>query len=197
MPRYAYFLLIIFTSLSASRCKSLSSSNPVVEISTKYGIIGVEIYIDKAPVTANNFLEYIKRNMYDRACFYRVVKPDNQPDNEIKIEVIQAGLGFVDSLPGLAPIEHESTLKTGIKHKNGTISMARLEPGTASSEFFICIDDQPELDYGGKRNPDGQGFAAFGKVIQGMGVVRRIQRLPDTNQMLNSPVIISAIKIIR
>jgi len=113
---------------------------------------------------------------------------DNQPNNFIKIEVIQGGLGFDESPLSLSPIVHESTDKTGILHKDGVISMARVEPGSASSEFFICIGDQPELDFGGKRNPDGQGFAAFGKVIKGMDVVRKIQSQPDQKQMLIKPV---------
>ena len=84
----------------------------------------------------------------------------------------------------LQPIKHETTNITGLSHKNGTISMARLDPGTASSEFFICINEQPELDYGGKRNPDGQGFAAFGQVIKGMHIVKNIQKLDSKNQIL-------------
>ena len=72
--------------------------------------------------------------------------------------------------------------------------MARLEPGTASSEIFICINDQPELDFGGKRNPDRQGFADFGKVISGMDVVRKIQLLPETNQILDKVVKVNSIQ---
>jgi peptidyl-prolyl cis-trans isomerase A (cyclophilin A) len=94
----------------------------------------------------------------------------------------------------LPTILHETTDKTGIRHLNGTLSMARLEPGTASSEIFICINDQPELDFGGKRNPDGQGFAAFGKVISGMDVVRKIQLLPETNQILDKVVKVNSIQ---
>ena len=110
---------------------------------------------------------------------------DNQPNNEIKIEVIQGGIRFSQDRKSLPPIEHEITEKTGILHKDGVISMARSEPGTASSEFFICVGDQPELDYGGKRNPDGQGFAAFGKVIAGMDVVKKIHIQPVDEQMLD------------
>ncbi|MQY78494.1 MAG: peptidylprolyl isomerase [Bacteroidetes bacterium] len=129
--------------------------------------------------------------------FYRVVRLDNQPNNKIRIEVIQGGL-FDDELSeGLPPIEHETTEITGILHKDGVISMARSTPGTASSEFFICIGDQPELDYNGKRNPDGQGFAAFGKVIKGMEVVRKIQNLQDKNQYLVSPVEIAKIEKVK
>jgi peptidyl-prolyl cis-trans isomerase A (cyclophilin A) len=113
---------------------------------------------------------------------------DNQPNDSIKIEVIQGGLGFDESPLSLAPIEHETTDITGILHKDGVLSMARNEPGSASSEFFICIRNQPELDFGDQRNPDGQGFAAFGKVIEGMDVVRKIQSQPDEKQMLIEPI---------
>ena len=111
--------------------------------------------------------------------------------------MIQGGL-FDDKLSEkLSPIEHETTEVTGILHKDGVISMARSTPGTASSEFFICIGSQPELDYNGKRNPDGQGFAAFGKVIEGMEVVRKIQNLPDKDQYLVSPVEITKIEKVK
>ena len=124
--------------------------------------------------------------------FYRVVRQDNQPDKKVKIEVVQGGLGGESSEKELPPIAHETTNRTGVLHKDGTLSMARAEPGTASSEFFICVGDQPELDFGGKRNPDGQGFAAFGKVVKGMDVVRRIQSLPDEKQILKEPVRITS-----
>ena len=88
----------------------------------------------------------------------------------------------------LPPIEHETTIKTGILHKNGVISMARLKPGSASSEFFVCVGDQPELDFGGKRNPDGQGFSAFGKVVNGMDVVTKIHQQPADGQMLDPQI---------
>ena len=110
----------------------------------------------------------------------------NQPQNKIKIEVIQGGID--DTTKMFPPIKHESTRVTGILHKDGVISMARNEPGSETSEFFICIGDQPSLDYGGMRNPDGQGFSAFGKVIKGMDVVRKIQKMHSVNQSLKPPV---------
>jgi len=97
----------------------------------------------------------------------------------------------------LPPIHHETTKITGIKHEDGTLSMARLEPGTASSEIFICINDQPELNFGGKRNPDGQGFAAFGKVVSGMDIVRQIQSKTEKEQMLVKPVKVNSIKRVK
>lgn len=176
---------------------NLFSQNPKVTLRTESGNIIVEIFADRAPVTANNFLRYVDECRFTGAVFYRVVRMDNQPNNKIKIEVIQGGL-FDDELSkGLPPIEHETTEITGILHKDGIISMARSTPGTASSEFFICIGDQPELDYNGKRNPDGQGFAAFGKVIEGMEVVIKIQNLQDNYQYLVSPVKITKIEKVK
>jgi peptidyl-prolyl cis-trans isomerase A (cyclophilin A) len=72
--------------------------------------------------------------------------------------------------------------------------MARSKPGSAASSFFICVNDQPELDLGGRRNPDGQGFAAFGRVVQGMDVVRAIQALPAAGQRLTPPVKIVTVR---
>jgi len=172
------------------------TQNPQILIQTEFGHVKVEIYEEKAPITAPNFLRYIDKNLFEGASFYRTVTMDNQPNNDIKIEVIQGGLRFADSKERLPAIEHETTDTTGILHKDGVISMARNEPGTASSEFFICIGDQPELDFGGKRNPDGQGFAAFGKVIEGMDVVRKIQKQPVDGQMLNPRIkIINIIRV--
>jgi len=177
-----------------------NSRNPRVLIVTDRGNIEAEIYLDKAPVSATNFLRYVDTGKYNSlACFYRVVRMDNQPDKKIKIEVIQAGYGE-DSLIEkyqFTPIRHETTKETGILHKDGVLSMARNEPGTASSEFSICIGDQPSLDFGGKRNTDGQGFAAFGKVINGMDVVRKIQLLKDKGQYLEEPVKIIEIRRVR
>jgi len=171
-----------------------ATENPRVLIKTELGDIKVDIYLDKAPITASNFLEYIDNRLFDGAAFYRVVAMDNQPDNDVKIEVIQGGLGFGESEKRFPPIEHETTVKTGIAHTDGLISMARNEPGSASSEFFICINDQPDLDFGGKRNPDGQGFAAFGKVIEGMDVVRKIQNQPAEGQMLEPKIKIHSVR---
>lgn len=165
--------------------------NPKVLMETVLGEITIEVYLEKAPATAANFLRYVEEGRFEGATFYRVVRLDNQPDNDVKIEVIQGGLGDRNDGKRLPPIEHETTRETGIRHLDGVISMARDRPGSASSEFFICVGDQPELDYGGRRNPDGQGFAAFGRVIAGMDVVRKIQQLePGGGQYLKQPVAI-------
>ncbi len=194
---FVTFILFFYLIIACTESHLPESSLPMVKIKTELGDIIIEIDTINAPVTAANFLNYVDDKIFNSAFFYRVVRMDNQPSNEIKIEVIQGGLGFDESPLSLSPIEHETTDKTGILHKDGVISMARMEPGTASSEIFICIGNQPELDFGGKRNPDGQGFAAFGKVIKGMDVVREIQSKPDKDQMLVAPVnIIEVVRIL-
>jgi peptidyl-prolyl cis-trans isomerase A (cyclophilin A) len=131
---------------------------------------------------------------YDGGMFHRTVTPDNQPDSTVKIEVVQAGINPAHEHNEFAPITLERTTSTGIKHLAGVISMARDGPDTATSDFFICVSDQPSLDFGGARNPDGQGFAAFGHVVRGMGVVRRIQQAKANGQSLTPPVKILSIR---
>lgn len=187
------YLLPLLFLIMVSGCRN-APQNPHVIIATDHGEIELELYTSKAPVTADHFLKNVDEGRYERACFYRTVRTDNQPHNKIKIEVIQGGL-FHDEIVDAQPtIEHETTKQTGINHTNGVISMARLEPGTASTEFFICVGDQPSLDYGGMRNPDGQGFAAFGKVVKGMDVVRQIQQQKDQGQYLVEKVRILSLR---
>ncbi len=166
---------------------------PQVVIETSLGAIRVEVDTERAPLTARNFLAYVDRGFFEGASFYRAVRDDNQPDSPVKIDVIQGGLGFDDDPRPLPPIAHETTETTGIRHLDGVISMARAEPGTASSELFLCVGDQPALDFGGARNPDGAGFAAFGRVLEGMEVVREIHRRPAAGQMLEPEVPILAV----
>lgn len=172
-----------------------SQNLPKVLMKTLLGEIVCEIDTVHAPVTALNFLNHIKNGTFENALFYRVVRPDNQPNSKIKIEVIQGGLYDDKLIEKYTPIVHENTKKTGLKHTDGALSMARNEPGTASTEFFICVGDQPSLDFGGMRNTDGQGFAVFGRVISGLDVVRKIQQLKDTSQYLVEPVKIQIITL--
>jgi len=185
---FTYVLLCSFSPLTAQSVK--------VEMKTELGSIITELYPEQAPITCENFLKYIRHNKFDSLHFYRVVRMDNQPNNEVKIEVIQGGLGFGAVEFRYPRIVHETTKETGILHKDGVLSMARSKPGSASSEFFICIGDQPALDFGGQRNPDGQGFATFGKVIQGMEIVKKIQHMDDKSQMLLDKVKIYSISIL-
>ena len=161
-------------------------------IKTTMGNISIELNPAHAPVTVANFLQYVDAHLYDSSSFFRAVTLNNQPNNLVKIEVIQGG--NVDSTKEFAPIPIETTAQTGILHKDGTISMARGAPASATSSFFICINDQPSLDFAGKRNSDGQGFAAFGKVTKGMDVVKKIQNLyPEQGQYFKPPVTIISI----
>jgi peptidyl-prolyl cis-trans isomerase A (cyclophilin A) len=157
-------------------------------IETPLGEIAVELDAAAAPGTAANFLAYVDGGHYDGGRFHRTVTMENQPDNDVKIEVIQGGSNPDKPREGAQPIPLERTSVTGLRHVDGAISMARFQPDSAVSDFFICIGDQPELDFGGKRNPDGQGFAAFGRVTRGMNVVRAIQRSPSDEQRLTPPV---------
>jgi peptidyl-prolyl cis-trans isomerase A (cyclophilin A) len=160
----------------------------LVLIQTEKGDIAVELNATQMSVTVANFLRYVDGKYYDGGRFHRTVTPDNQPDNKVKIEVIQAGIDPDKTKKEFAPIKLERTRDTKLSHKDGTISMARDGPDTATSDFFICIGDQPELDFGGKRNPDGQGFAAFGRVVKGMDVVKKIQTVPADGQTLSPPI---------
>jgi peptidyl-prolyl cis-trans isomerase A (cyclophilin A) len=159
------------------------------------GNIAIELYPDKAPITVANFMRYVDKNAYYGSSFFRVCTPPNEADRKVKIQVIQGG-NVPDSLM-LDSVKIETTKQTGLLHKNGTLSMARGGPNSATSEFFICIGNQPALDYGGARNPDGQGFAAFGMVTAGMDVVKSIQAQKDTGQYLVKPVRIYSIQSIK
>lgn len=165
------FLILFFSAISAQ------AETVKVKLETTMGDIHIDLYKDKAPITVANFLRYIDGGHFTGGSFYRVVHMNNQAQNNIKIEVIQGGVSGDSDIAQFYPISLERTNMTGVKHLDGTISMARNGPDTASSEFFICINDQPSLDFGGMRNPDGQGFAAFGMVTKGMDVVRAIQNV--------------------
>lgn len=161
-----------------------------VMIETSLGTIDAELDSMKAPVTVTNFLRYVDAHAYDSGRFHRTVRMDNQPDNAVKIEVIQGGASRDTTRPRWPAIDLERTNITGLLHGDGALSMARGGPNSATSDFFICIGAQPDLDFGGKRNADGQGFAVFGRVTRGMDVVRTIQSQNADAQRLTPPVTI-------
>jgi peptidyl-prolyl cis-trans isomerase A (cyclophilin A) len=188
----------------------------IVRIETDFGDIRVALATDAAPGTCANFLRYVDAGLYDGGRFHRTVRLDNQsnanlkkeaigagidpsadraslPNDAIAIEVIQGGVNPDREGELGAPIALERTSETGLRHRDGAISMARLTPDSAVSDFFLCINDQPDLDFGGMRNPDGQGFAAFGQVIAGMDAVRAIQAQPSDGQRLDPLVAIRRI----
>ena len=174
--------------MAATAGAARAATAPRVRITTELGAFTVEVYPDKAPLTANDFLAYVDKGYLTGSSVYRIVSMANQPPTvPAKIEVVQFGLKEA-RLPNVA---HEPTTQTGLLHKDGTLSLARLAPGTGSSAFFICIGDQPSLDFAGKRNPDGQGFAAFGQVVDGMDVVRRIFAKAEAKDQMEHPIPIS------
>ena len=164
------------------------TDKPRALIQTALGDIEVELDARKAPTTTTNFLRYVFEGFYSDGMFFRAVTASNQSDNPVKIAVIQAQADPNREAETFAPIAIERTRDTGLRHLDGTISMAREGPDTATHHFFICIGDQPELDFGGARNPDGQGFAAFGHVIKGMDIVREIHESSTQGQQLTPPV---------
>ncbi len=188
------YALLLFVMVMFYACKEnrQTSGNPHVVIETKYGEIEIELYATKAPQTVKAFLSYVDSGFYEKTSFYRVLNPTNQPSNAPKTEILQGGLWRTkhDKAVAITGIPHESTGTTGIKHEDGVISVARLAPGTAGSEFFICIENQPVLDEGGENVEDRLGYAAFGKVVRGMSVVRKIYMQNDRGQYLDPPVAI-------
>ena len=164
------------------------SSNVTVLVVTDLGDITVAIDTEHAPHTAANFLRYVDADAYDGGQFHRTVTMQNQPNNDVRIEVIQASVNRGRSEDSFDPIQLERTPVTGLRHIDGAISMARGGPDTATSSFFFCIGNQPSLDFGGDRNPDGQGFAAFGHVVSGSEVIRQIQMQPADGQRLEPPI---------
>jgi peptidyl-prolyl cis-trans isomerase A (cyclophilin A) len=183
-------LLLFFLCILLNACKQSTTGNPHVEIKTRFGDIELELYAKQAPQTVTAFISYIDSGFYKRSSFYRVMNQDNQVIDSWKAELVQGGLWRTDykratTLKGVA---HETTAQTNIKHTNGVISLARMEPGTATTEFFICVGDQPGFDFGGANNPDGQGYAAFGKVVKGANVLKRIYNQPERNQAFDPPV---------
>lgn len=194
-------IFCLITTLGLLITSSLSqAANTTLIMQTELGNIEIALYSDQAPISSANFLRYVQANGFDGGEFYRVVRLDND-NGTPKIEVIQGGANpeFTD----FPPIPLETTKATGIKHLDGTISMARDTPDSATSAFFICIGEQPSLDFGGQRNKDGQGFAAFGRVIKGMDIVRKIHQIRDAaktdedytqGQILQHPVKILSVK---
>jgi cyclophilin family peptidyl-prolyl cis-trans isomerase/methionine aminopeptidase len=151
-----------------------------VRIQTALGDIDVALDAEHAPISTANFLKYVDQGFYDEGRFHRTTRPETYHPvlpNRPPMRVIQAGIR-ADARPGIPPIPLERTSATGIRHTKGTISMARGGPDTATSDFFIVLEDDPTLDFGWKRFDDGQGAAAFGHVTRGFDVVEKINAQP-------------------
>ncbi|MEO6229366.1 MAG: peptidylprolyl isomerase [Ferruginibacter sp.] len=192
------FVIIItamaFTSLFCG-CNHTEYKNPHIMIVTSDGDIEAELYPDKAPKTVAAFLSYIDSGFYTNSSFYRIVYAEGLT-TALNTGLIQGGIYLTNEKdhPNVAGIVHEGTRQTGLSHVNGTLSLARTDPGTASTEFFICIGDQTQFDYGNSSRPDSLGFAAFGEVLSGMDVVRKIQLSKKNGESITEKVTIKKIK---
>jgi peptidyl-prolyl cis-trans isomerase A (cyclophilin A) len=192
-PRRILIVATLLMAASHPRTVSAQVEDTVtIRVVTEMGDVVAQLYADRAPVTVANFLRYVDAGAFDGSRFYRVVRADNQPDDSVRIAVVQGGIRR--DAERYAPIGLERTSETGVSHVDGTLSMARNGPDTARGDFSIMVGDQPELDFGGRRNPDGQGFAAFGRVIEGMDVVRRMNAAPADAQRLTPPIRIDRIE---
>ena len=172
---------------------ALRDGEVLVRFETALGTIDIAVDTKRAPVTAANFLRYVDGGFYDQGRFHRATHAGNYTPvlpNRPLLEVVQAGINPAMRDKGFAAIPLERTSVTGIKHVTGIVSMARGGPDSATSDFFICLNDQPSLDFGGLRFDDGQGAAAFGRVISGLDVARAIQKQPVEAQRLTPPVVI-------
>ena len=180
--------LLAFSTVACAPAPPPATDPVRVVVETESGAFELEVDIDRAPVTGANFLRYVDGGQYDGGAFFRTVHAANQPDDSIRIAVVQGGRNPGAAADPFPPIPLERTSETGVLHTDGAVSMARGGPDTATHSFFICIGDQPSLDFGGMRNPDGQGFAAFGRVVSGMDVVRAIHEAPYEAQRLTPEV---------
>ena len=193
--RLALCLAVIFTVAVTAQQPQLQPDEVLVRLETPLGVIDLAIDTKRAPITATNFLKYVDGGFYDGGRFHRATRADNytpELPNRPMMEVIQAGINPARRKEAFPAIPLERTSVTGLEHVVGTVSMARTPAAdSARSDFFICLDDQPSLDFGGRRFEDGQGAAAFGRVVAGMDVVRKIQQQPVEKQALTPPVAIT------
>lgn len=197
MQRRQLLTLPALALVAGQSTQAQAPAGPVrTRVDTALGYFVIAVDPARAPLTVANYLAYVDQRWLDGGKVYRIVTPANQPvDTPHKIEVVQWGMDLPEGKsPPLPPIEHETTQQSGLLHRNGTVSMARSTPGTAASEYFICIGDQPELDSGGRRNPDGLGFAAFGQVVEGMAVVQAIYRKAEAEQYLKTPIVVRGVR---
>jgi peptidyl-prolyl cis-trans isomerase A (cyclophilin A) len=188
LPGRATLSVLLVASAAAAQ-----SRLPEVRITTSLGDITIEVDAGHAPVTAANFLKYVDGGFYTNGRFHRATREDNYtatPPNRPIMEIIQGGINPERRPQGFPPIPLERTSVTGLKHVVGTVSMARGTADSATSDFFILLNDQPSLDFGGRRFDDEQGAAAFGRVVSGLDVVRKIQQQPTKGQSLDPPITI-------
>ena len=172
----AFTAIMVLVSVASQT--PVTQQNVVVAFDTEKGTIEMEVDSVHAPATAANFLKYVDAGFYDGGSVNRAVRPDDTVRHDVEIQVIQFQIDAARRGEQFPPIPIERTSVTGLRHVDGAVSMARSGPDTATGSFSIVIGDQPEMNFGGSRNADGQGFAVFGRVTRGMDVVKAIQASP-------------------
>ncbi len=186
--RFPALLLLAASLVLPAAARAPSPANVRVRMDTSFGPIVIDLDLRHAPITAGNFLTYVDEHRFDGTSFYRAAPGKTDPHRGF----VQGGID-VDVTRARFPIAHEPTTLTGIHHLDGTISMARNDPGTAAGNFTIMVGDQRFMD----ARPGFPGYAAFGHVVDGMAVVRRMLTLPTypggrsaamLNQTLRQPV---------
>lgn len=195
MTRTLLAVAIVGAVLSGSprgQVPDLRPGEVLIRVETALGSIDLALDTKNAPITAANFLKYVDGGFYDGGRFHRATRPDNyvpKPPNRPPLEIVQADIDPARTKERFAAVPLERTSKTGLTHVTGTVSMPRGDAAdSATSGFVILFHDQPSLDHGGMRFDDGQGAAAFGRVIAGMDVARKIQQQPVKGQSLDPPV---------
>jgi len=190
--------VLLFPALAAAATRPRAAPAQAVRtrVETGLGSFVIEVDPEVAPVSVAHYLAHVDRGLLDGGAVYRIVTLANQaPETRHKIEVVQWGMNRPDDKPPpLPPIVHETTRQSGLRHLDGTVSMARAQPGSATAEYFVCVGDQPELDFGGGRNPDGLGFAAFGRVVDGMDVIRALHSRGEADQYLAQPIRVRSVR---
>lgn len=155
---------------------------------TEFGDFDIELALERAPITATYFRDLISGGALSGSTIFRIVSAANgslRADHPI--EVVQGGLKDTDAQP-IAPIAHEPTSDTGLLHKQWAVSTARFDPGQTYGSFFICMRDEPSLDFGGGRHPDGLGFAVFGSVVKGFDVVEALFSRAEPEEFLKNQI---------
>ena len=194
-------LALALVASTAAQQPDTARGEVLVRVETTFGTIDLAIDVARAPITAGNFLKYVDGGFYDGGRVHRATRADNyvpNPPNRPPLEIIQADINPARSGERFPPIPLERTTVTGLTHVVGTVSMPRgHEADSARSGFVIHLNDQPSLNHGGMRFDDGQGTAAFGRVVSGLDVVRTIQRQPVKGQSLAPPVEIKKVYRIR
>jgi peptidyl-prolyl cis-trans isomerase A (cyclophilin A) len=191
------FLIALLIIVWSCNNQPKKYDHPTIDIQTYFGDIIIELYPEKAPKTVCGFLSFVDSGYFKNTSFYRILTKDDESMNAAKTNLIQGGLWQtkLKLQQKLAGIPLETTKQTGILHKAGVLSLARgEEENSGNTEFFICLDDEPDYDYGGDASPDKKGYVTFGRVISGMKYVKQIHEQPEFETNFLPPIKIINIK---